>query len=273
MSIENRCGEIKATLQKLTDVKVSPTARLVAVLASCGITDTAEVASLVGRSVRMVQVARNELRETHCAETQPIAPDATHCAKPIAQSETHCAPRVHARAQMESPSEIDIPRQVVEDPPLSPQFDIDEQTCKQFHEVCLTWGRKPDEITFGEPTLDDTTKQLAGEIKAVAILHPEAEPRMLHAALLAALNTASAKAKEPQDGQFKGRGRSSASSYLRKAYSSEVGRMIREAANAEAQRRADLHMHKTNLERRLSGAPVRAAAGGGWAAAMAASEA
>lgn len=112
MSIENRCGEIKATLQKLTDVKVSPTARLVAVLASCGITDTAEVASLVGRSVRMVQVARNELRETHCAETQPIAPDATHCAQPIAQNETHCAPRVHAPAQMESPSEIDSSQEV-----------------------------------------------------------------------------------------------------------------------------------------------------------------
>ena len=112
MSIENRCGEIKATLQKLTDVKVSPTARLVAVLASCGITDTAEVASLVGRSVRMVQVARNELRETHCADAQPIAPDATHCAKPIAQNETHCAPRVHAPAQMESPSEIDSSQEV-----------------------------------------------------------------------------------------------------------------------------------------------------------------
>lgn len=106
MSIENRCGEIKATLQKLTDVKVSPTARLVAVLATCGITDTAEVASLVGRSVRMVQVARNELRETHCADAQPIAPDATHCAKPIAQNETHCAPRVHAPAQMEYPTGI-----------------------------------------------------------------------------------------------------------------------------------------------------------------------
>lgn len=120
MSIENRCGEIKATLQKLTDVKVSPTARLVAVLASCGITDTAEVASLVGRSVRMVQVARNELRETHCAETQSIAPDATHCAKPIAQNETHCASRVHAPAQMELPSEV-LPSKIVKDTPPPPK--------------------------------------------------------------------------------------------------------------------------------------------------------
>jgi hypothetical protein len=256
MEIENRCGEIKATLQKLTDVKCSPTARLVAVLATCGISDTAEVASLIGRSVRMVQVARNELREAHCAEAKPIAPGETHCAKPIAESETHCAPRVHACAQMESPSGIDILERV-EDPPVVPQFSVDSETCEQFHEICLIWGRKPDAIEFNQPTIEDTNRQLAGEIKAVAVLHPEAEPRVLHAALLTALNTASAKAREPQDGQFKGRGQSSASSYLRKTYTSEVARMMREAANAEAHRRADHHVHKTTLDRRITGAPNR----------------
>jgi hypothetical protein len=89
--IPSQCVEIKATLQKLQHVKVSPTARLVALLEACGVTDTQEVASLVGRSVRMVQVARNELRETNCADAKPIAQDATHFAKPIAPSETHCA--------------------------------------------------------------------------------------------------------------------------------------------------------------------------------------
>ena len=123
MEIENRCGEIKATLQKLTDVKCSPTARLVAVLATCGITDTAEVASLIGRSVRMVQIARNELRETHCVDAKPIAQNATNFAKPIAENETHCAPRVHARAQMESPSEINIPK-VGKIPPFTPKPDF-----------------------------------------------------------------------------------------------------------------------------------------------------
>jgi hypothetical protein len=118
MEVENRCGEIKATLQKLTDVKVSPTARLVAVLATCGISDTAEVASLIGRSVRMVQVARNELRETHCADAKPIAPNATHFAKPIAESETHCAAsRTHAPAQIELPSEVDLNTGEILSPP------------------------------------------------------------------------------------------------------------------------------------------------------------
>lgn len=119
--VENRCGEIKATLQKLTDVKVSPTARLVAVLMTCGITDNSELASLVGRSVRMVQVARNELRETHCAGTQPIAPNATHFAKPIAESETHCASEPRAHARIELPSGV-LPSKVVKkDTPPPPK--------------------------------------------------------------------------------------------------------------------------------------------------------
>lgn len=140
MNLENRCDEIKATLQKLTDVKCSPTARLVAVLASCGITDTAEVASLVGRSVRMVQVARNELRETHCADAQPIAQNETHCAKPIAFGETHCAknemdcaPRVHAHAQKELPSEVLSTKIVKDIPPLPPKGPSKAQCLAAFH--------------------------------------------------------------------------------------------------------------------------------------------
>lgn len=106
------CGLASSTLTGLKGRNLSPTARLVAVLLAEGIASNAELASLIGRSVRMVQVARNELRETHCVDTQPTAQNATHCAKPIAQSETHCAPRVHARAQMESPSEIHSSQEV-----------------------------------------------------------------------------------------------------------------------------------------------------------------
>lgn len=153
------------------------------------------------------------------------------------------------------------------------QFSIDEETCLEFHRVCLNWGVKPGEISFGQPTIDDTTKQLAGEVKGMAVQHPDAVPRILHAALLTAVNSLTAKSIEAKDGSFKGRGSGSAASYLRKTYSSEILRMMREDANAEAQRRADHHMQTKSLERRVSGGSGRAPAGGGWAAAMAASEA
>lgn len=134
----------------------------------------------------------------------------------------------------------------------APQFSIDEETCIEFHRICTTWGQKPDAITFGQPTIDDTNRQLAGEVKGMAVQHPEAPPRILHAALLTALNSLTAKSMEPQDGQFKGRGSSSAASYLRKTYSSEILRMMREDANAEASARADHFMQRQTLERRAA---------------------
>jgi hypothetical protein len=160
MEIENRCGEIKATLQKLTDVKCSPTARLVAVLATCGITDTAEVASLIGRSVRMVQIARNELRETHCVDAKPIAQNATNFAKPIAENETHCAPRVHARAQMELPSEV-LPTKIVKDiPPLPPKGPTKVECLEAFHDYNETAQR------CGLPQARSMTKERETKIRA-----------------------------------------------------------------------------------------------------------
>lgn len=181
MSIENRCGEIKATLQKLTDVKVSPTARLVAVLASCGITDTAEVASLVGRSVRMIQIARNELRETHCADAKPIAPNETHFAKPIAQSETHCAPRVHARAQMESLSGI-VTQEEVKNPPFIPQADCFGRPAEMEKDVHFDGSNliltKAERADWLEKFGDDQRLDLA-LVQAVAFVQPNSRRPLL----------------------------------------------------------------------------------------------
>jgi len=151
-------------------------------------------------------------------------------------------------------------------------FDVDEETADEFHRVCNAWGQKPGALMFGELERSVTDRLLAGEIKGVAAQHPDAPPRILHAALLTATNALTAKMLEPGDGQFKGRGTGSAASYFRQTYGSEVGRMMRAEANAEAHSRADHHVHKTNLERRVTGAPSRGSAGG-WAAAMAASEA
>ena len=91
----------------------TPTARLLAILDVLGVDDQSEAASLIGRSVRMVQMARNQLRETHCAEAKPIAQGETHCAKPIApakptsqQSETNFASP--ARGVVPNPTTVEI---------------------------------------------------------------------------------------------------------------------------------------------------------------------
>lgn len=105
--VENRCGEIKATLRKLTDVKCSSTGRLVAVLMACGIESTTEIAQLIGKSDRMVRIARKEisaagnlLPETDCRRKQ-----ASGNQLPNAETDFRPSP-THACAQMESPSEI-----------------------------------------------------------------------------------------------------------------------------------------------------------------------
>lgn len=149
-------------------------------------------------------------------------------------------------------------------------FEISEATADEFHRVCSAWGQKPGAILFGQLTRDDTDKLLAGEVRAVAIQHPGTPSRILHAALLAAINTLTAKSLEAPSGPSKGRGTGSAASYFRQAFGSEVSRMVRADLNAEAQSRADHHVHKTNLERRINGTPRPSA--GGWAAAMAATE-
>lgn len=120
--VENRCGEIKATLEKLTGVKCSSTARLVAVLMACGIESTTEIAKLIGKTDRMVRVARKEIS----ASGNPL-PETDCRRKPVAgnqlpNAETDFRPRAHAPAQMESPSGISL-SQEVEDTPLPPKVD------------------------------------------------------------------------------------------------------------------------------------------------------
>ncbi len=149
-------------------------------------------------------------------------------------------------------------------------FSIDGTTADEFHRICSIWGQKPGAVLFGQLTRDDTDKLLAGEVRAVATQHPEAPPRILHAALLAAINTLTAKSLDVPTGPTRGRGTGSAASYFRQAFGSEVGRMCRADVNAEAQARADHHVHKTNLDRRVNGTAKPSA--GGWAAAMAATE-
>jgi hypothetical protein len=109
MDTECTCEAIKDQMRALAGQKLSSTARLVAVLVSCGVSSTKDLAELTGKSERMVQTARKELREAGCAEAKPVAPPEKGFAKQIAEPEADCASsRTHARAQMEYPSGIDI---------------------------------------------------------------------------------------------------------------------------------------------------------------------
>jgi hypothetical protein len=167
--IENRCVEIKATLQKLTDVKCSSTARLVAVLIACGIESTTEIAKLIGKTDRMVRSARKEL--SACGNLLPE----TDCRrKPVAgnqlpEAETDCRSRAHAPAQMESPSGISL-SQEVEDTPLPPKRDF--------------WGRP---IEGPEADLDfdpeKVTLRVSGGLLAESLDDFDGDRRALNLAL------------------------------------------------------------------------------------------
>lgn len=129
MNVENRCVEIKATLQKLTDVK-NPTARLVAVLMACGVTATSELAELVGVGERAIQKARKLLPQANEETRTTVRSEpqfANHSSPPepqFAQCEPEfAASRTHAPAQMESPSEIDSSKEV-EVTPFTPKLDF-----------------------------------------------------------------------------------------------------------------------------------------------------
>lgn len=270
------CGALAAQVGQL---KVSPTTKYVAtIMLTRNITATKDLAAFCGLNIRAVQRALKEYRSvtsvgvTNDAEASPVSQNATSVASPASSGVTSGAPsRVHARAQMELPSEVVIPEEVKQDPP-TPQRTIDDETSIEFHRICTAWGQKPGAVLFGGLSIEDTDRQLAGEVRGMAAQHPDAPQRILNAALLTAMNALRAKSLERHDGPSRGRGCGSAAAYLRKAYSSEIGRMLRDDANDEAHRRADLHVHTTKLERRLA-APAPRSTGGGWAAAMAELEA
>jgi hypothetical protein len=74
--------QIKAVATSCTG---TPTAKLIALLNAAGITSSAEIAAILGVAIRTVQHAKRTSKSaTHCANTQPVAP------QPIASSATHC---------------------------------------------------------------------------------------------------------------------------------------------------------------------------------------
>lgn len=126
MNLENRCVEIKNTLQKLTDVK-NPTARLIALLMECGVTATSELAELVGVGERAIQKARKLLPQANegsrtTVRTEPQFANHSSAGEPqFAKSEPEfVASRTHARAQIELPSEV-LTLEVKKDTPPPPK--------------------------------------------------------------------------------------------------------------------------------------------------------
>lgn len=174
--VENRCVEIKATLEKLTGVKCSSTARLVAVLMACGIESTTEIAKLIGKTDRMVRVARKEISATGNPLPETDCRRKPASGNQLPNAETDFRPRAHAPAQMESPSGISL-SQEVEDTPLPPKRDF--------------WGRPiegpeaeldfdPEEVTLrvSGGLLAESLDDFGGDRRALNLALKEIAPQL-----------------------------------------------------------------------------------------------
>lgn len=116
-------------------------------------------------------------------------------------------------------------------------------------------------MVFGHNHNSFTDAQLDGEIDAIVAQHSMAPPGIVYAAMLSALNTCrgvyatdSVSTDAP-----KGRGVKGFTAYFRRVFSSEVQRLLLEAANFQAQARADQAMHQMRLEKRVAGVETAAA--------------
>jgi len=118
------------TPEQIGKLKINPTAKYVAtIMGTTGVIDTRRIAEITGLTMRSVQRAKNEYADAcvtsdaHDGDKSDIGVtgDATR-ATSASLVTLSPAPRVHAPAQMESPSGIDSPK-LVEDTPLAPKVD------------------------------------------------------------------------------------------------------------------------------------------------------
>lgn len=122
-NIAETCGNIKGVLESLAGSDLSSTARLVATLEACGITDRAEIERLTGSGQSTIRRAKSELREHKAAlgneRSKMSAGDTTaqNRARPLEneRSKMSAEPRVHSR--IETPSGLVISKVEVKNPP------------------------------------------------------------------------------------------------------------------------------------------------------------
>lgn len=120
MNIEESDNPAIVRLLQLAGADVSSTARLVAVAEALGITSPTDVAKLVGKKPRMVRHARQEIAECgnglpaiDCQRQQIAGNGLPRAATDCLETAADCRPsRTRARAQKESPSEIDSLKEV-----------------------------------------------------------------------------------------------------------------------------------------------------------------
>lgn len=141
MSQADCSNAVEKLARTIGQLPINPTAKLVAfVMRSTRIIDTKVLAQITGLSMRVVQKSKNEYatardeagelgfaERSECSERSE--PGFANRTNPANQDSLSPAPRVHAPAQMESPSEIVTP-EVGKIPPFAPKPDF--------------WGRPPE---------------------------------------------------------------------------------------------------------------------------------
>lgn len=106
MNLESVRDEIKAAAQECDG---TPTAKLVAVLIAAGVTDTKEIAAIIGVKVRAVQTARKRttVRAPQCAATE-CAQHNAQAHQDAQESAPECVSEPRAPARIETPSGLVI---------------------------------------------------------------------------------------------------------------------------------------------------------------------
>lgn len=123
--VTSQCVQIKAVLAGLQQFKITSTARIVALLAACGVTKVSEVSALSGVCERMV---RKAMKELDAAKRNQSSEDGTRVPEPGFRKgnqgsenvEPEFRPRVRAPARKESPSGISYSEEG-KLPPFTPQ--------------------------------------------------------------------------------------------------------------------------------------------------------
>lgn len=138
---QSRCGNAVDIVGKIGSLPINPTAKLIGlVMRTTRVFDSRKLAEMTGLSIRVVQKSKNDYvaaideagelgfaEQSECSERSE--PGFATRTNPANQDSPSPAPRVHAPAQMESPSEIDS-FQEGKIPPFAPKPDI--------------WGRPPE---------------------------------------------------------------------------------------------------------------------------------
>jgi hypothetical protein len=164
MSQADCSNAVEKLARTIGQLPINPTAKLVAfVMRTSRVTDTKTLAEMLGLSMRVVQRSKNEFADTgdisDTGDTYVATP--TNPATPTSLSP---APRVHAPAQMEYPTDINIPQEVASS---TPEIEGLNGSTEYFTDMLAGWLAG----SMSVPDTETSHKLLVGYVNAYS---PEA---------------------------------------------------------------------------------------------------